>query len=118
MPFQQVEYPCEVKEVFSGDDLIAMVDLGVENLWLKQRVRLSGVDTPNAIKESAHSEAGQLRAYVRALTRGRKGRITVVNRSANSWVAILKVDTPEGEVNVNEYLMEKGYKFKGKVPHG
>lgn len=106
------EYVCEVREVFSGDDLIALVDLGVENLWKRQRIRLSGVDTPPAINATGDTEAGQLRSYVRALTRGRKGKMTVINRNANSWVVILSVDTPEGEVNINELLISRGYQFK------
>ena len=42
-------YDAEVREVFSGDDLVVLVDLGVESLWKRQRVRLAGGDTPNAI---------------------------------------------------------------------
>ena len=61
---QQVEYPCEVREVFSGDDLIVMIDLGVENLFMKRRIRLHGVDTPNAVKEQKDTDAGKIRTLV------------------------------------------------------
>lgn len=105
-------FPCEVREVFSGDDLIALVDLGVESLWKKVRIRLSGVDTPNAVNEPGTSEAGQLRTVVRQMTRARKGQITVVSRNANSWVVVLVVDGPDGRINVNEYLIAQGYEFK------
>lgn len=108
----QVEYACEVREVFSGDDLIALVDLGVENLWKRQRIRLAGVDTPPAINATGSTEAGQLRSYVRMLTRGRKGRLSLVSRNANSWVVTLVVETPEGPVNVNDILIARGYEFK------
>lgn len=108
-------YPCDVREVFSGDDLIALVDLGVENLWKRQRIRLSGVDTPPAISATGDTEAGQIRSHVRMLTRGKKGTITVVSRNANSWVVVLVVDTPEGPVNVNDLLIARGYQFKAKV---
>lgn len=111
-------YPCEVREVFSADDLIALVDLGVENLWKRQRIRLSGVDTPNAINATGDTEAGQLRSYVRNLTRGRKGKLTVVSRNTSSWVIVLEVETPEGVVNVNDHLISKGYTFKKVNPHG
>lgn len=108
----QEEYACEVREVFSGDDLIAFVDLGVENLFKKQRLRLAGVDTPNAINATGNTEAGQLRTFVRNLTRGRKGKLVIVSRNTNSWVVTLTVETPEGPVNVNEYLIGQGYKFQ------
>jgi endonuclease YncB( thermonuclease family) len=107
------EYACEVREVFSGDDLVAMVDLGVENLWKRQRIRLHGVDTPTAIGAAPDTDAGKVRAYIRNLTRGRKGRLTVVSRNTNSWVVTLVVETFEGtSVNVNEYLIAQGYQFK------
>jgi endonuclease YncB( thermonuclease family) len=108
----QVEYACEVREVFSGDDLVVLIDLGVEGLFKKQRIRLAGVDTPNAIKEQKDTEAGKLRTYVRQLTRGRKARLNVVSRNTNSWVVTLVVETIEGQVNVNDYLISKGYEFK------
>lgn len=110
-----VEYVCEVREVFSGDDLIAMVDLGVENLWKRQRIRLSGVDTPPAINATGDTEAGQIRSHVRALTRGRKGKITVITRNTNSWVVTLVIETPEGSVDINQLLIGRGYQFKSKV---
>lgn len=108
----QVEFSCQVQEVFSGDDLIVMVDLGVENLYKKQRIRLSGVDTPSAINATPDTDAGQIRTHVRALVRGKKATITLVTKNTNSWVCILVVDTPNGPMNVNEELISKGYEYK------
>lgn len=108
----QTEYECEVKEVFSGDDLVALVNLEVENLWQKRRIRLSGVDTPNAIKAAPDSEAGKIRSEVRLMTRSKKATIQVVSRNQNSWVVVLLVETPSGPKNINEYLIERGYAYK------
>lgn len=113
---QTNEFSCEVREVFSGDDLIVYIDLGVENLLKRQRVRLSGVDTPPAISARGETEAGQIRTYVRMLTRGKKARLVVIARNANSWVCQLFVTAPEGEVSINELLIAKGYKFEKKGP--
>lgn len=110
----QTQYECEVREVFSGDDLIAWVDLGVENLWKKQRIRLHGVDTPSGIGAPAESDAGKIRSYIRSLARGRKGTLTVTDRNKNSWVVILVVEQHDGKlVNVNEYLIGQGHAYKG-----
>lgn len=105
-------YDAEVREVFSGDDLVLMVDLRVEDLWKRQRVRLAGVDTPNAISAGADTEAGKVRSYVRSLVKGKRVQIAVKTRSANSWVVELYVDTPSGLLNVNEDLISKGFKFQ------
>ena len=112
---EKTEFRCEVKEVFSGDDLIAMIDLGVENLWRKQRIRLAGVDTPNAVKEGVNTPAGVIRTYIRNLTRGKPATLTVEHKNVSSWVVTLIVQTPTGPVNVNEYLISQGFQFKGKV---
>lgn len=112
-----VTYPCEVREVFSGDDLIVLVDLGFEGLYKRQRVRLHGVDTPNAVGAGNDTEAGRIRKEVRSLTRGRKAQLTIISRNSNSWVVALVVEAdPEvgGTINLNEYLREKGYIFPAK----
>lgn len=107
-------YPCEVREVFSGDDLIVLIDLGVEGLFKRQRIRLSGVDTPNAVKAREDTTAGAIRREVRMLTRGKKGQISIVSRNASSWVVHLKVETPTGVVDVNQWLIDQGYEYKVK----
>lgn len=109
---QSEKYSVEIRDVYSGDDLVVMVDLGVESLWKKQRVRLRGVDTPNAIHAGDDSEAGRVRYLVRSLARGRTGTITVTNRnSAGGWVVELEVNTPDGPLNLNAYLIQRGFKY-------
>lgn len=114
MAEQTTEFSCEVREVFSGDDLMALIDLGVDNLWKKQRVRLAGVDTPNAVKAAGDTEAGQIRRYVRTMVKNRRAKLSVVNKFNNSWVVVLHVETGEGWVNVNQHLIDKGYVFNKK----
>lgn len=107
------EYKAKIVDVFSGDDLIVMVELGVEDLYKRQRIRLHGVDTPNAIGAAADTEAGQVRSYVRSLVRDKPLNIKVQFRGANSWVAIVEVETQEGvTINLNEELVNQGYAFK------
>lgn len=106
------EYQCEIREVFSGDDLIALVDLGVENLFKKQRIRLHEVDTPNAINAKGDTEGGQIRSEIRQMVRGRRSVIKVISRNASSWIVELSVTTPDGVVNINELLSGRGYTFK------
>jgi len=102
----------EVQAVFSGDDLIILIDLGVDDLWKKKRVRLHGVDTPNAVNQAPDTEAGKLRAYVREMVRGAKVHITPVSSNASSVVAIIEVERNGELFNLNDDLIAKGYKFK------
>lgn len=115
MDTQKLAYPCEVKDVYSGDDLILMVDLGVEGLWKRQRVRLHGVDTPNAVNVGEDTEAGKVRKQVRDIVRNRRGVFQVVARNSKSWVGVLIVESPAGVLNINEHLQGQGYVFNGVV---
>lgn len=102
----------EVLQVFSGDDLIVLVDLQVESLFKKQRVRLFGVDAPNAVRSKTETAAGQIRAYVRALCKNRKIELKVISRGAASWVVTAWVVTENGLHNLNEDLIAQGYAYK------
>ena len=109
------QYSCIVQEVFSGDDLIAFVDLGVENLWKRQRIRLHGVDTPNAMNCGESTPAGRLRKEIQTMVRNRRGLIQVVAKNAGSWVCYLTIESSTaagGVIQVNQELIERGYVFK------
>ncbi len=105
-------YNAKVEEVFSGDDLVMMIDLATENLFLRQRVRLHGVDTPSAVNASPETQAGKIRTYVRNITRDRPARFRVISRIGGSWVGILIVNTREGDINLNDELIAQGFQFK------
>ena len=109
------EYSCEIRDVFSGDDLVVFMDLGVDDLWKRKRVRLYGVDTPNAVNSSEDTEAGKVRKHVRMLARGRRGIFSVVSKNLNSWVGTLVIESTSaqgGTINLNQLLIEQGYVFK------
>jgi hypothetical protein len=106
------EFPARVVEVFSADDLILMVDLGIAELHLRQRVRLHGVDAPSAINAGADTEAGRLRNQVRALSRERPATLRLLSKVGASWVGVVTLHTREGEVNLNELLIAQGYRYQ------
>lgn len=111
-------YYVAVEEVHSGDDLIAMVELGVDKLFKRVRLRLQGVDTPNAFRAKTDTEAGLLRDEVRSMTTG-KCRIEVVSEGKGGWLVVLFAEDPKTrtEVNVNDVLKARGFVYKG-MSHG
>lgn len=113
MDSAQKMYSVNVAEVYSGDDLILMVDLGVEDLWKRVRARLHGVDTPNAVKEKGNTIAGSIRERVRDLVRHKRGRIVVVNRNDRNWVVRLEIESPQGAFCLNDLLIKEGYVYTG-----
>ncbi len=107
---------CDVIEVHSGDDLICLVDLGIDGLYKKTRVRLAGVDTPDAYQQSVDTPAGEVREKVRKLTAGRPCQIDVHNQSRGGWVVTLWIEETDSDklTNLNEALIRVGFVFKGK----
>lgn len=110
MSTQEV-YEGTVLDVFSGDDLTVMIDLRVDDLHKKRRIRLHGVDTPNGTGAAASSEAGKLRAHVRQLCHRRRVRLTIMSKGMASWVAIVEVLGSDAPHNINQDLINQGYAF-------
>lgn len=106
-------FECTVEEVHSGDDLILMVDLGVDALYKKVRARLAGVDTPDAYKAGQDTEAGEVRELVRKLTRDKKCFLDLQNFGKGGWIVVLHIKDSNGEaLNLNQYLMEQGHVYQ------
>jgi len=109
---EKMLYKAEVQEVHSGDDLVLMVDLGVDGLHKKVRVRLHGVDTPDAFKSSNKTEAGEVRDTVRKLTMGRKCNVHVHTQGRGGWIVTLSICNDDGSLtNLNKILAEAGHVY-------
>lgn len=107
-----------IEHVKSGDDLIGLVDLGVDSLHKQVRLRLRGVDAPNAHLAASSTEAGRVRDFVRQHSMGRECSITVHNMGKGGWVVTLFSKKPDGEiVNVNSLLVEEGYVYSPENAH-
>lgn len=104
-------YSGDVRAVYSGDDLMVLVDLGHDDLWKRYRVRLHGVDTPYAKGAKPDTVAGRVRDYVRRITRDRVVQIEVIKERGEDWIAVVRIETREGLLNLNDDLIQKGYIF-------
>lgn len=104
-------YVCRIEEVHSGDDFIAMVELGVASLFVRTRVRLAGVDAPNAFRLGPETAAGKVRDEVKKILGSGKCSIRLVTEGRGGWVAEVEVETPSGIVNINRLLQERGYVY-------
>lgn len=105
-------FSAEVTEIRSGDDLVVLVDIGVDQLYKKVRVRLEGVDTPDAFRESGDTEAGRVREEVRQMVRHKQCWVEVCALGKGGWKVILYAEGDGDPINVNEFLKAKGYVFK------
>lgn len=104
-------YGAKVEEVHSGDDYLLLVNLQVDGLYKLVRVRLFGVDTPNAYRASADTEAGKLRDEIRKILNG-KCIIDLVTEGKGGWIVKMYTHEPDGaRVCLNDMLRERGYVF-------
>ena len=109
---QTATYTGMVREVISGDDLIILVDLGVEGLWVQRRVRLLGVDTPDARHKSYGTEAGRIRDRVKSLVKNRTVALAADVSPSGKWVATVYFETDKGTCSLNELLISEGYVYR------
>ena len=110
-------YAARVVEVHSGDDIILLVDLGVDGLFKRVRARLHRVDTPDAYKADSRSEAGKVREHVRSMLADKDCLITVHSPRKSGWLVTLLVPPIEpgaSYTNLNEHLISRGYVYSNE----
>lgn len=104
-------FTCRIEEVHSGDDFIGVVDLAIDGLMKRTRIRLAGVDAPNAYKSGPDTEAGRIRDEVKRLTAG-KCLLYLISEGRGGWVAEIVVEKPNGDrLNINHMLQGRGYVY-------
>ncbi len=101
----------EVLEVHSGDDMVLLASLGVDNLYKKVRVRLHGVDTPDAYRAAPGTEAGDVRDAVAKTVKGKRCTIDVHTQGKGSWIVSLYLGITDEAECLNTILQKQGYVF-------
>ena len=102
-----------VKNIYSGDDLILMLDLGHDGLYRLTRCRLLGVDAPSAFN-SKNTEAIKLKNFVsKVLSDSKESYVEVSSYRNNSWLVILYTKDPDTQafISLNRVLINNGYIF-------
>jgi len=106
-----------VKNIYSADDLILMLDLGHDGLYRLTRCRLSGVDAPSAFN-SDNAEAVKLKNFVsKVLSESTESYVETVSYRNNSWLVTLytKDQKTNAFISLNRVLINNGYIFKKEV---
>lgn len=107
-------FECSVLEVHSGDNFLALINLGVDGLFKQVRIRLHGVDAPDGYMKKADTEAGIIRQEVKHIlfeknNISKKCKFTLNYVRGTNWIGQLTCDN----ININEYLRDKGYIWMG-----
>ena len=110
------EYNAKLSKVIDGDTIDADIDLGFQT-YIKQRIKLYGVDTPQSRSKVTTEKEEGIKAknkLIELLPRDFKVR-TVLNKRGKFGRVLGHVYTvdPDGkEVNINETMVKEGYATK------
>jgi len=97
-------YKAVVYNVVDGDTVDVMVDLGFK-MYSKQRIRLSGIDTPERGQEGYDKAKDRLKELVL------HEEVTLCTTKASKWgyyLGEIYVEDPWSGVNVNTTMIQEG----------
>jgi micrococcal nuclease len=102
-------YNAVVDRVVDGDTLDMTIDLGY-NIWIKERVRLYGLNTPETrTKDLEEKEAGlKAKKYVENQINAVAGQVQIQSLGRGKYGRTLG-EILVGKNNLNEMLIAKGH---------
>tara|TARA_B100001057_G_C22831168_1_gene943449 strand:- start:1581 stop:1937 length:357 start_codon:yes stop_codon:yes gene_type:complete len=105
MPYN---YNCKVRKIVDGDTIDVDIDLGF-NTWLyNQRIRLSGIDTPESRTRNIDEKALGLAAK-RRLKEVCKGTIQLESHGRDKYGRILGIPYSEDGTDICFLMIEEGH---------
>ena len=110
------EYNAKLSKVIDGDTIDANIDLGFQT-FVKQRIKLYGVDTPQSRSKDEKEKEEGIKAknrLIELLPREFKVR-TVLNKRGKFGrvLGYVYAPNPDGtEININETMIKEGYATK------
>lgn len=108
----------QITRVIDGDTVVATVSPGFKIQLVGLKFRLHGINTAElkAKTESQKTSATAAKDYVRAAVENKKVFIKTIKTKAGSdlidsfgrYLAVIFYETKDGQVNLNEELLQKG----------
>ena len=102
-------YNATVDKVVDGDTIDVTIDLGF-NVWIKERLRLYGLNTPETrTKDLEEKEKGlKAKKYVENQVNSNSGQIQVLSLGRGKYGRVL-AEIWVGKNNINELLISNGH---------
>tara|TARA_B100001939_G_C16938511_1_gene617236 strand:- start:1044 stop:1391 length:348 start_codon:yes stop_codon:yes gene_type:complete len=102
-------YNATVDKVVDGDTIDVTIDLGF-NVWIKERLRLYGLNTPETrTKDLEEKERGlKAKKYVENQVNSNSGQIQVLSLGRGKYGRVL-AEIWVGKNNINELLISNGH---------
>ena len=102
-------YNAVVDRVVDGDTIDVTIDLGF-NVWIKERLRLYGLNTPETRTKDAEEKERGLKAkrYVENQVNSNQGKIQIQSLGRGKYGRVL-AEIWVGTTNINELLISNGH---------
>lgn len=102
-------YNAVVDRVVDGDTIDVTIDLGF-NVWIKERLRLYGLNTPETRTKDAEEKERGLKAkrYVENQVNSNQGKIQIQSLGKGKYGRVL-AEIWVGKNNINELLISNGH---------
>ena len=102
-------YNTVVDRVVDGDTIDVTIDLGF-NVWIKERLRLYGLNTPETRTKDAEEKERGLKAkrYVENQVNSNQGKIQIQSLGRGKYGRVL-AEIWVGKNNINELLISNGH---------
>jgi len=102
-------YNAVVDRVVDGDTIDVTIDLGF-NVWIKERLRLYGLNTPETRTKDAEEKERGLKAkrYVENQVNSNQGKIQIQSLGRGKYGRVL-AEIWVGKNNINELLISDGH---------
>ena len=118
------DYKAKVTRVLDGDTFDCTLDLGFD-IYLKQRCRMTGMDTPESrTRDKEEKYRGLLsKAYLKDLLKNAKNNVILrcddddeTGKFGRVLADVIHITQDGTEINLNKEMIDKGYavKYKGQ----
>jgi len=107
------EYQAELLRVVDGDTLDCRIDLGFD-VWVKKRVRLFGVNTPESRTRDLEEKKRGIAAKNRLIEilKNNFGKFILISHETGKYGRVLgelKINIDEDIINVKDLLIKEGH---------
>lgn len=102
------QYKAKLDRIVDGDTVWFDVDLGF-GIHAKINFRLEGIDTPEVVGQTRVAGLAASQELQKLLALGDVRLVSMKSDKYGRWLARVYVNTPEGELNINQTLLDGGF---------
>ena len=106
-------YRGKLERVVDGDTIDALIDVGFD-IWIKKRIRYSGIDTwESRTRDKEEKKRGlAAKARLKELIKENKNQFILISHGLGKFGRVLGEILLDDDRNVNDILIEEGHAYE------